>query len=168
MRSTRRRLDIRSLKFLYWLPGHYCPESNRIAEVRLLWACIQVTIDVGVLGCSRVGWGPGQPRADLACASSRSLTKTLGTILWSITLGRKVLPWAVTDRNTCGEGVLRWALKWQPCSGRDTVLSQMGMTQAHASCLWSQILGHACSRWPAETGGLGTRCVREWSKSPSI
>ena len=33
----------------------------------------------------------------------------------------------VTDRDTCGEGVWRWALKGQPCSGQDTVLSQVGM-----------------------------------------
>ena len=40
-------------KFLNWLSGHNCPESNRIVEVELLWACIQLIIDVGVLGCSR-------------------------------------------------------------------------------------------------------------------
>ena len=81
MRSTSRRLDIRCLNFLNWLSGRYCPESNRIAEVGLLWACIQVSIDVGVLGCSREGWGPGQPRADLACAASRSLVEMWGTIM---------------------------------------------------------------------------------------
>uniref|UniRef100_A0A8B9WYY8 Testis-specific Y-encoded protein 1-like n=1 Tax=Bos mutus grunniens TaxID=30521 RepID=A0A8B9WYY8_BOSMU len=36
------RLDTRSLKFLNCLSGHNCPESNRIAEVGFLWACIQL------------------------------------------------------------------------------------------------------------------------------
>ena len=34
-----------------------------------------------------------------------------------------------------------------------------GDAQAHASWLQSQTLGPACSTWPAETGGFGTRCV---------
>ena len=63
-----------------WLSGHYCPELNRIAEVKLLQACIQFMID-GILGCSPEDSGPGQPQADLACVASRSLVKTCGTVL---------------------------------------------------------------------------------------
>ena len=91
-------------------------------------------------------FGPSQPWADLACVASRSLVKTCGTILWRITRGRKVLPWAVTDRDTCGEGVWRWALKGQPCRGQDTVLSQMGMLRLmQAGCrarLWALHVAH--------------------------
>ena len=39
--------------------------ANRIAEVELFWSCIQLMIDVGVLGCSWETLGPGQPRASL-------------------------------------------------------------------------------------------------------
>ena len=60
--------------------------------MELLWACIQLMIDVGILGCSPEHSGPGQPQADLVCVASRSLAKMCGIILRRITLGRKVLP----------------------------------------------------------------------------
>lgn len=78
--ALSRRLDTRSLNFLNWLSGHNGPESNRIAEVGLLWACTQLVVDVGVLGCSWEGWEPGQPLADLARVACRSSAKTCGTI----------------------------------------------------------------------------------------
>ncbi|KAF4008596.1 hypothetical protein G4228_020361 [Cervus hanglu yarkandensis] len=53
--APSRRLGTRSLNFLNWLSGHNCPESNRIAEVGLVWACTQFAIDVGALGFSREG-----------------------------------------------------------------------------------------------------------------
>ena len=48
--------------------------------MEILWACTQLVIDVGVLGCSRDGAGPGQSRADVACVASRSSVKTYGMI----------------------------------------------------------------------------------------
>ena len=36
--ASSRSVDTRSLNFLSWLSGHNCSESNRIAEVWLLWA----------------------------------------------------------------------------------------------------------------------------------
>ena len=37
-------------------------------------------INVGVLGCSWEGSGPGQPRAGIACVATRSSSKTSGMI----------------------------------------------------------------------------------------
>ena len=42
-------MDTRHLKFLNWLSGPNCPESNRIAEVSFVWACTQLGTDVGAL-----------------------------------------------------------------------------------------------------------------------
>lgn len=75
-----RRLDTSCLNFLNWLSGHNCAEANRIAEVRLVWACAQLAMDIGALGFSREGLGPGEPRADLGLIAIRSLARTCGTI----------------------------------------------------------------------------------------
>ena len=78
--DPQHNLDTRSLNFLNWLSGHNGPESNSIADVELLWACTQLVIDVGVLGCSWEGSGPGQPWVDLAHIASTSSAMTCGTI----------------------------------------------------------------------------------------
>ena len=78
--SPSHSLDTRSLNFLNWLSGHNGPELNTIADVGLLWACTQVMINVGVLGCSWEGSGPGQPWVDVARVASSSSAMTCGTI----------------------------------------------------------------------------------------
>lgn len=59
--APSRRPDPRNLKFLNWLSGHNCPESNRIAEVGLVRAHAELAIDVGALAFSWEGWGLVSP-----------------------------------------------------------------------------------------------------------
>ena len=134
--TSSHRLDTMSLTFFNCFSGHTRPDSKRIAEVALFRAHTQLVINVGVLGCSWEGSGPGQPRADLVRVTSRSSVKIRRTTPWSRTAGRKVLPREVTNRNTGGEGVWSRVLKGHPCRGRDSVLSQMGILRLmQASCV---------------------------------
>ena len=71
--------------------GDKCPESDRIAEVGLLWAFIQLAIDVGVHGCSWERSKPGKSLADLASVAIISLARLVELSREVTTLGRKIL-----------------------------------------------------------------------------